>query len=277
MIEVYAKNSTEAWEKINEAFILNDPRFSMIYKSKALYAHHILLHIENPELDPNFNFGRYFNYTKSKWNNLVGNYCYLSDLASLKQQIQGQKEFNLGFQFTNTHDHGKKCLLSATFTKISSKDKVRVTMFLRASEVTKRLPMDLLLIQRICEFVIGDTHLWDLTLILNQAFNDDMVLLMYNAHKSIKEVLYPATDKWEKWKQSKHIGEYAFKNALERSKILIPRLEEALQTDPKDVKYKIHRRAIKVLRPDLCKYPKLLAKDCHLPQSQLKLQFENGN
>ena len=69
-------------------------------------------------------------------------------------------------------------------------------------------------------------------------FNDDTVLLMYHAHKSVLE--------------------------LDIKKDLKDRLEYLLNCKPEDIKYKVHKRALKVLRPEIFKYPVTLAKDCKL-------------
>lgn len=42
------------------------------------------------------------------------------------------------------------------------------------------------------------------------------------------------------------------------------RLEYLLNCKPEDIKYKVHKRALKVLRPEIFKYPVTLAKDCKL-------------
>ena len=81
---------------------------------------------------------------------------------------------------------------------------------------------------------------------INQLFNDDTVLLMYGAHKDIRHIL------------KKGKNEYC--------NILYKRLKEMLEGEEKQFKkYKVHWRAFKVLRPDLYKYPKTLAKECKLP------------
>ena len=145
--------------------------------------------------------------------------------------------------FTNNHKHGKSCLLSMVFCRRPGIDKPNITIFLRASEVTKRLLCDLLLFQRIGEYVYGDTP-FTITVHFNQIFNDDTVLLMYNAHKDLGSLLSNSN--------------------TDRSKYMRLKLEEFLRKNPQDVKYKIHRRVVKVLRPDLMKYPITLVRDCKL-------------
>lgn len=243
-------DSMKAWEEINEAFIKSDGRFHFYFGNKALYAYDMVIGIRNPKVDPNFDFGRNFNYTINKWRSLVSNYVDKEELESIKDEVtreeakkSSSKVYNLALQFTNKHGHGKNCLLSMVFSKRFSDQKPTITVFLRASEVTKRLICDLLLFQRIGEYVYEDKQ-FQLVIHFNQLFNDDTVLLMYDVHKSIEDILddFPGN----------------------RAKQLLSRLKELKKANPENIKYKVHRRAAKVLHPELYKYPKTLAKDCRL-------------
>lgn len=241
-------DSTIAWEKINEAFLRNEEDLEAEYKGKALYAYDLVIGIAKPRLDPNFDFGRHFNYTNAKWKTLVGNYIDYDSLDSAKKEVakeekRGNKVYNVALQFINKHGHGKNCLLSMVFSRRANKKIPYIVVFLRASETTKRLACDLLLFQRIGEYVYGEQE-FQLIVHFNQIFNDDTVLLMYHAHKDIQRLLKKAGN--------------------ERADELRKRLNYLLKCDPKEIKYKVHKRALKVLRPDLFKYPKTLAKDCQL-------------
>lgn len=241
------KDSLQAWEQINEMFIREDVNLKTYYKSKALYTHNVFITIEKPWLKPGFDFGRYFNYTKSKWISLVNNYINLDTLDSLKATVLTAKgNYNLPFKFENNHGHGKECLLSSVFAQINTASKPTITVFIRASEVTKRLAMDFLLIQRLGEYIYGHNE-FVMQFFFNQMFNDDSVLLMYNSHKPLKDIFtYVDTIK-------------------DRKKILMGRLKEIQKGDEKDFKrYKVHFRAFKVLRPDLYTYKPFKAKDCIL-------------
>ena len=50
----------------------------------------------------------------------------------------------------------------------------------------------------------------------------------------------------------------------ERQDSVTSLLKKLISQEPEKVKYKVHRRAVKVLRPDLVDYPVTLAKDCKL-------------
>lgn len=245
---IWFKDSLSAWENINEMFLRHDHELGATIHAHALYVYDCTIGIRKPKLDPEFDFGKHFNYTISKWKSLVANYIDKPELDEIRKEViyeeaKKTKIYNLALQFTNKHGHGKNCLLSMVFSRRANESKPTINVFLRASEVTKRLVCDLLLFQRIGEFVYSDTE-FQLIIHFNQMFNDDTVLLMYHAHKSIKSILRESTS--------------------QRSKELLEKLKKLLKTNPEDIKYKVHRRAAKVLRPDICKYPKTLAKDCKL-------------
>ena len=248
---IWFKDSMMAWESLNEAFLNpHNTNISFISGNKALYAYNLVIGIKDPWVDPEFDFGRNFNYTISKWRSLVANYIDKEELELIRDEIikeenkrSSSKVYNLALQFTNKHGHGKNCLLSMVFSRKICCDTPTISVFLRASEVTKRLICDLLLFQRIGEYVYGDTP-FHLVIHFNQIFNDDTVLLMYHVHKPITNIFRGSSD-------------IRFNNLLNR-------LVELQKKDPEDIKYKVHRRAAKVLHPELYKYPKTLAKDCRL-------------
>lgn len=241
----------EAWEKLNEAFL--NPKgtnINFISGHGALYAYDLVIGIKDPKVDPDFDFGRHFNYTSSKWRSLVANYIDKEELKLIRDEItteenkrSSSKVYNLALQFTNKHGHGKNCLLSMVFSRRICCVNPTISVFLRASEVTKRLICDLLLFQRIGEFVYGDIP-FRLVIHFNQIFNDDTVLLMYHVHKSITNMSWKIDD--------------------ERANALLNRLIELEQIDPESIKYKVHRRVAKVLHPEIYHYPKTLARDCRL-------------
>jgi hypothetical protein len=244
-------DSLSAWEGLNEDFIMNKEWLQTFAKGGALYSYDTVIHIRNPKLDPNIDFGRLFNYTKAKWSQLVRNYIDNTELFNLKREVEDEElnrnnSYAIAMQFTNSHKHGKSCLLSMVFSRRPGISTPNITVFLRASEVTKRLLCDLLLFQRIGEYVYDNKVPFTLTLYFNQIFNDDAVLLMYHAHKDVFEIL----------------GRPGI--AQSRVDYMGGKLEEFLRKKPEDVKYKIHRRVVKVLRSDLVKYPVTLAGGCLL-------------
>lgn len=241
------KNSMKAWEGLNRLFLFNTLGLDIERIGKAQYINDLVISIKEPLVDPEFDFGRHFNYTMSKWKSLVANYVDENSLSLLRldviEAINNRKIFNIGYQFNNKHTHGKNCLLSMTVSKKAGMDNPMITVFMRASEVTKRLICDLLLIQRMGEYIFGYEQKFHVSIHFSQIFNDDTVLLMYHAHEDLLKL-------------SDKLGIYDG-NWYDRLKYL-------LEVDPDKIKYKVHKRAIKVLRPELFKYPKTLAKDCTL-------------
>lgn len=138
-----------------------DENLNFVCKGRATYLYDYVVGIKKPKLDSKFDFGRHFNYTISKWKSLVANYISREELNNLAIEIQAEENKNsrgyaLALQFQNNHGHGKNCLLSMVFSRRPGKTKPNICVFLRASEITKRLICDLLLFQRIGEYVYKD-------------------------------------------------------------------------------------------------------------------------
>lgn len=248
------QNFLKAWEGINELFLDTSPKvlkeFNGVRHSRALYLYNVPIEIKYPVLDPEFDFGRLFNYSHQKWRMLMSNYINMEELKELKAElnhnISNKKPYNISYNFSNTHKQGKKCLLALILTKRYGDNTPYITVYLRSSEVTKRLAVDFLLIQRIGEYLYGN-EAFKVIFNVNQLFNDDTVLLMYGAYKALTPILRRGENEY--------------------CKILYKRYTEMLEGEENQFKkYKVHWRAFKVLRPDLYKYPKTLAKECKLPQ-----------
>ena len=175
------RNSMKAWEGLNRLFLFNIPGLDIERIGKAQYINDLVIYIKEPLVDPEFDFGRHFNYTSAKWKSLIANYIDENSMIDLRQEVvrslNSRKIFNIGYQFDNKHAHGKNCLLSLTVSKKAGMDYPMITVFMRASEVTKRLICDLLLIQRIGEYIFtGDKFC--ISIHFSQIFNDETVLVM---------------------------------------------------------------------------------------------------
>lgn len=230
-------NSMEAWETINELFLKRGR--GVIEKGNQAYMYDVMMTIENPKVDPDFDLGRNFNYTSAKWSHLVSNYIDKAELMEVVDSIKKNKLYNIPYRFTNKHDNGKACLLSMVFSKRVGVDKPNISVYMRASEVTKRLICDLLLIQRVGEIVFKGEP-FTITMTFNQMFNEDHVLFMYSVHKPIGSIKGVKPE-------------------------LIDKFREFILKTPDEVKYKVHRRANRVLRPDvMIQYPETLTKNCQI-------------
>ena len=244
--------SQEAWENLNEAFLRLDPVLfekGAVANSGVAVAYNVFVKIRKAYVDPEFDFGRHFNYTETKWTTLLNNYIDFNQLDLVKSQVKIRKatynqNYNVSYVFNNSHNNGKQCLLAAIFSKRFQEDVPVITMVVRASEITKRLIFDFLLIQRISEYVYGKDQTVQINLFATQMFGNVETLLMYGAHKKLKRV-FKGTDKNNPW----------IKRLLEVNEKFVKGTEKDFSS------YKVFLRAFKVLRPDLYEYKPLLAKN----------------
>lgn len=235
--------SIEAWEKLNEAFITGDID-GLVCNSKESHLLNLSFMIDNPYLPEDLNLGRYFVYYPHKWVHLIANYISMEELAELKDTIQVKEivDTPISYHFSNKHKNGKGCLL--TMTILYSERKFHLSFHVRSSEITKRLIFDLLLFQRLGEYLL-DGKPFDIGIFMSKAFNDNNVLLMYHVHKDIFDILEGRDDN--------------------RSNNLRDKLTWFLEHTADDVRYKIYKRIAKSLKDDVGQYPTLLVKDCKLP------------
>ena len=253
--------SQEAWEKLNEAFLRLDPILfdkGAVANSGVAVSYNVFIKIRKAYIDPDFDYGRHFNYTETKWTTLLNNYLDFNQLDLVKSQVKMRKatynqNYNVSYVFNNSHNNGKQCLLAAIFSKRFQEDVPVITMVVRASEITKRLIFDFLLIQRMAEYIYGKYQTVQINMFATQMFGNLETLLMYGAHKKLKKVL-KGTDKKSPW----------IKRLLEVNEKFIKGTEKDFST------YKVFLRAFKVLRPDLYKYKPLLAKNLVIEEDDIE-------
>lgn len=251
--------SQEAWEKLNEGFLRLEP---ILFKKGAIanaglaVVYNVFIKIRKAWIDPDFNYGRCFNYTATKWSSLLNNYIDFNKLDLIRSRLRTLKasynqNYNISYLFNNHHDNGKQCLLAATFSKRFQEDIPVITMVVRASEITKRLIFDFLLIQRMAEYVYGPGQSVQINLFATQMYGNVETLLMYDAYKPLKKVL-KGCDKKNPWIVRINEVYDKFKNGTEKQ----------------FSSFKVFFRCFKVLRPDLYTYKDLFAK-------QLLLEYED--
>lgn len=252
--------SQEAWEKLNEAFLRYDPILfnkGSIANSGVAVVYNVFVKIRKAWVDPDFNYGRIFNYTETKWTSLLNNYIDFNKLDLLRSKIRvlGNKytqNYNISYTFNNRHDNGKQCLLAATFSKRFQEDIPVITMVLRASEITKRLIFDFLLVQRMAEYVYGPKQSVQINIFATQMYGNCETLLMYDSYKPFKKVI-KGVEK-NAWIQQLTDVLYKFKN----------------NPPEKFQSFKVFFRSYKVLRPDLYEYKPLLARDLLLEYDDIE-------
>ena len=189
--------SQEAWEKLNEAFLRLDPVLfdkGATANSGVAVAYNVFIKIRKAWVDPDFDYCRCFNYKETKWTSLLNNYIDFNKLDLLRSKLRILKNkynqnYNVTYMFNNHHDNGKQCLIAATFSKRFGEDIPVITMVVRASEITKRLIFDFLLIQRMSEYVYGPDQSVQINLFATQMYGNVETLLMYHTHKPLKKVL----------------------------------------------------------------------------------------
>lgn len=257
--------SQEAWEGINEAFLRLDPVLfdqGGTANSGVSASYNIFVHIRRAWMDPDFDYGKYFNYTDAKWTSLLNNYIDFTKLDLLRSRLRCMKQkynqnYNIPYLFHNKHDNGKQCLLSAIFSKRFQQETPVITLILRASEVTKRLAFDLLLIQRMAEYVYGPDQPVKINIFASQMYGNIETLLMYNTFKPIKKVM-KGMDKENPW----------YKRVMEVLK--------KFKTEPESQwsKFKVFFRSYKVVRRDEYPYEPLLAKSLVIESDDIEYPEE---
>lgn len=253
--------SQEAWEKLNEAFIKLDPVLfekGGTANSGVVVCYNVFIKIRKAWVDPDFNYGRMFNYRETKWTSLLNNYIDFNKLDLLRSKLRFLKakynqNYNISYVFNNKHDNGKQCLLAVTFSKRFQEDVPVLTMVLRASEITKRLIFDLLLVQRMSEYVYGPNQTVQLNLFCTQMYGNVETLMMYDTHRPLKKVLKGVKNPWTE-------------NFMAKFK------EFKTGDEKKYSSFKVFFRSFIVLRPDLYKdiYKNLYAKELLLEYEDIK-------
>ena len=253
--------SQEAWEKLNEGFLRLDP---VLFKNGATansgvaVVYNVFMKIRKAWVDPDFDYGRCFNYKETKWTSLLNNYIDFNKLDLLRSKIRTLKKgynqnYNVTYMFNNKHDNGKQCLIAATFSKRFQEDVPVITMVIRASEITKRLIFDFLLIQRMSEYVYGPEQTVQLNLFATQMYGNAETLLMYDTHKPFNKVIKGVDNAW-----TNHLKEVL--NKFKKG------------TEAQYSSFKVYFRSFKVLRPDLYKetYKHMYAKQLLLEDDDIE-------
>lgn len=262
-------DSQTAWEELNEYFL--NGQDEIIERGGARYgpqlvSYDVLIEIRKAWVDPNFDFGNTFGYRRQKWTSLVNNYINMNYLDILKAEVMEKvqkknQSYNLSMQFDNSHGSGKNCLLSLTVAKRIGLEHPIFIFNLRSSEITKRLLWDLLLVQRIAEYIYGNKEFITIKLFCGNMYQNTESFIMYDNHKKIKDILIPIGKKAD--------GKPKYNIWQERA---IQILKEFKVVDPKTIKFKVHLRSVNQIQKCKDGHPlsgnrPLLAKDCTIGDS----------
>ena len=229
-------SSQEAWEQLNEYLACEDEEIIEMGGTRngpLIISYNIFVRIRKAWVDPGFDFGYMFGYRIQKWSKLLSNYVNLNYLDLVKSEVQSRESkknqaYNVSFLFDNAHISGHGCLLNLTFIRRHKVDHPILQMTLRASEVTKRLLMDLLLVQRMGEYVYGKDQHISIEIFFPHIYLSSESFTMYDNHKPIKELFKGRKGKF----QEKILG------ILNKFKTV----------DPTEITYKVHLRSVRQLQ-----------------------------
>jgi len=234
-LRVYeCETSQGAWEFLNEHFFLTAGKNFSI-SGGAAYGYDMMIKIQNPIVDPKFNFARMFNYHEMKWIILQKNYLDIDELEKLKidlekREIKASSHFTHTLRFHNKKENGKDCLISLTISKRQGIKEPVLVMHTRAIEVTKRFLLDLLLVQRIAEYILPRDKC-TLTIYCPMVYQDADTFTMYHTHRDLLEIA--GNKNISKWQER------------------VYRALNSFRTTPlEEIKYKVNRRCAKQLQTD---------------------------
>lgn len=254
MLKLKYATSDEAYIGVNSYLATKSAK---IVKKKQGYINGDTIQVYNPVisiakswLNEDFDFFKHFAYTSSKWTSLVNNYVDFNHLELIKSDVLNREAksaptYNVTYIFSNSHGHGKGCLISLTFSRRLDSDIPHLNASMRASEVTKRLMFDLMLLDRIAKFVYGHNQTVAITLA------PVMMYLQGSLTFPMFDTIIPFKKLFKGIEDDKLV-----------SKIIIAR-NKFLKADPDTIAYGAHKRNAWVLQ-NLNPYNRkpLLIRDC---------------
>mgnify|MGYP003402936159 CR=1 FL=1 len=258
-----------AWEGINE-YLANNER-EIIKKGGGCYGTEMVsydnfIYIYKSWISPDFNFGHILGYKYKKWSKLINNYVDQNYLDLVKGEVLDRERkkslnYNYTMHFANSHGSGKDCLISLSFCKRKGNKNPFVIYTTRASECTSRMIFDFLLIQRICEYVYGKGVTVEVACYIPFMFINIERFLMYMGYKG-RDILKPT-----KLEPNRQNSPEEYSNFQKKC---IVKYDHYMAVNPKDIKYKVHRRAALQIQKDanskpIANAPDLLAKDLTYP------------
>lgn len=206
MVRSKHATSQECWEWINEFLITQENRIKRnggVRTGSQVISYDHFMEINKMWVNPEFDFGFMFGYKKQKWTVLKGNYIDMNMLDLVKSEVLQREQrktqnYNLAFKFSNRHGSGHGCLISLVFQRRHTHDVPIVIVNIRSSEVTKRLLMDFLLVQRITEYIYGEGVSVSMKLFCGNVWASAENSIMYHNHKSIFTFTDPNHSSMEK-------------------------------------------------------------------------------
>lgn len=235
------ETSQAAYDGLNKYFFTQE--FDIIRRGGGRYggqmvAHDQFVEIEAAWVSPKFDFGNTFGYRKQKWSGLLNNYIHKDALQDLYDRVdirenKRSKNYNESMVFYNKHGHGKNCLLSLTCSRRQHRKHPIISFNLRSSEITKRLLMDLLLIQRISEYLYPIAEKVSLNMFVTNMYQNAEAFTMFDNWRAI--------DGWLKGGTAQTPWQLKVMSTLKKFK----------KIDIDEVTMKVHKRCVRQLqRPE---------------------------
>lgn len=257
-----------AWEGLNEYLANCEDEIKELgggTYGTEMVAYNTFITVNKAWVDPNFNFGRVLGYRNKKWSKLINNYVDFNYLDLVKSEVRERerkkaKSYNYTFRFDNSHGSGKDCLISLTFMRKVGNDCPIVIYNTRASEATKRMIFDFLLIQRMVEYVYGEDVNVEVTAFIPFMYINVESYLIYMAWKGRNKAV--------RVKKGEKVGKFQ-----ER---LYSKFDEFSTRPLESIKYKVHKRAAAQVQKDengdpVSGAPDMFAKDILFENKKIKL------
>lgn len=250
------KTSVDAFNGINAFLIFNEKgvRENGVVSSSQTIMYDTFIKIHRSWVPDDWDFTATVNYRSAKWNSLVSNYLDKGHLQEIIAEVQLRElkkaqAYNLSFHFSNSHGGGKGCLLTCTFSRRPGLSSPVLIISTRASEVYKRLMVDLLLIHRIGQEAYGEDADFGVHLIVPHAWQGVSWAAM-----------------WRSWQEEDIINNWVNHYGGTTHKFYDAVYERMVQLRTKDwtkFSYNADKRAAKVIQKVVAK-PALLAKHCQI-------------
>ena len=230
-------NLQEAWLGINE-YLAND--YEDILKhgggisGNQVVLYNAIVKSKTSAIDPSFDFGHVLGYTMRKWTKLISNYVDrdmldLTKALVIEREVKKTTQYTHTFHFSNAHVSGKDCLISLTFSRNINSNTPVVYYHTRATEATKRMIFDFLLVQRLVEYVYGYIQV-EVVMYMPFVFISADGVLLCNGAKPIKELVR----NWD--------------NPNNCQKRVITAWDKLYNTHISKIPYKVHQRAAKAIQ-----------------------------
>jgi hypothetical protein len=260
MIRSLHGTSQEAWEWVNEYLACEESAILAnggVRSGPQMISYDHFMEINKAWVNPEFDFGKMFGYKIQKWSKLISNYIdfdFLDIVKSLVLEKETKKvqAYTIGFKFSNKQTSGHGCLLTLVFSRRLGYDNPIVVMNIRSSEVTKRLLMDFLLVERIIEYIYGPKHGASLKVFCGNMYLSGEAFTMYHNYKDLRVLLKG--------------------NETSMAERILRILDKFEKPESLDIKFRVHLRAVKRLH-NIDINP-LLAKNLRLFNNELESDIE---